>query len=529
LPDFNDCRFKAAERTILRELNKSPFIRYPVKGNVAETWHKVYLLVQGQLGAADLSQGQTQGYAARDLTVERSIIIERMQRYARCLCECKAADRDGVSLHNALELTRCLIAGSWDHRPTQITQIDGIGPVAMRKLVSQNVRTVAQLAAKQPSDIDRLMTRNAPYGKKMSESLEKFPRLTLDATITGRAGSGRPKRTAVTVNVKAVLGYANRVPPSWKSRQPSLTFMASTSDGILAFIWRGSTKMINKDTGHELLFHVELASADVEIDCHFSCEEIVGTIVTTTLQHNIPARDFPKATARRPSTQLDHHKPSSNSKEEVDMDDNLLLQATLRAEAALEEQAQDVDFADIDEVLNVNKGLQIRPDMTRSQSDACEDQIIPIQLANGRWQCNHICSGGGLTRSGKLCHHKCCKEGSNKPHKRGTGKRSEDDDPDVAEGASSNSRDVNSQRARKKARKGETEDNETRQPTSPPTFHPAAKVYAGGYGNPFDVIDLSMVADDISPVGDAGGLVSTLDDPNHPNSLVEGSTGGGKP
>jgi ATP-dependent DNA helicase HFM1/MER3 len=42
----------------------------------------------------------------------------------------------------------------------------------------------------------------------------------------------------------------------------------------------------------------------------------------------------------------------------------------------------------------------------------------PIQLPNGKWQCNHACSGGVLTKAGKPCTHRYCREGLDKPRRR---------------------------------------------------------------------------------------------------------------
>ncbi len=52
-----------------------------------------------------------------------------------------------------------------------------------------------------------------------------------------------------------------------------------------------------------------------------------------------------------------------------------------------------------------------RPDEELDRSPA------PEQLLNGRWRCNHSCSGDVVTESGKMCSHRCCREGLAKPPK----------------------------------------------------------------------------------------------------------------
>ena len=227
--------------------------------------------------------------------MEKATIFEGMQRLTRCFVDCRGADGDldatGVKL--GLELSRSLGAGSWEGRPTQLLQVPGIGPVGMRKLVSQGVRTVLDLASRSDMDIERLLSHNPPYGKATSQVLAKFPRLTLEMNVMGQKHLYLGTQPAIEVNVRAILGCVN-VNGGWWTRAaqgtpvpPRITFMAETVSSTLAFFWSGTLKKLSKNGIHELGFSVMLTGGE-DVIGHFSCENVVGTIVAKKLGFNNP-------------------------------------------------------------------------------------------------------------------------------------------------------------------------------------------------------------------------------------------------
>lgn len=265
-----------------------------------QNWHKVSLLVQMNLGGVEMPNEKESGGLRRQLAMDKRMAFEALQRLVRCLVEFKAADLDAIGVNTGLKLARALAACAWDDRPTTLLQISGIGPVGMRKLVSHDVRTVQQLAELDYMEIERLFSRNPPFGKTMQEMLENFPRLTLDVAVE----QSRPHRTkakCTTVKVKAILGMANQKRlGDWQSRLQGLTFTAETGDGTLAYLWRGSLNRSFRDAGKKTQFGADLEGSN-ELICHFSCEEIVGTLVSKRLKIDGPA---PQAIAGSPSEDL---------------------------------------------------------------------------------------------------------------------------------------------------------------------------------------------------------------------------------
>ncbi len=434
--EFREFRFKPAERALFREVNQSPLILYPIKDAVTQTRQKISLMVQLHLGCVQYPDSSDAAKAKRQLMMEKKLVFERLNRLVRAVIDCKGHDRDAVGTKTALELARALAAESWEGRATQLTQIPSIGPVGMRKLASKDIRTVLQLAGKPYDEIERLMSRQPPFGKNLEAHLDNFPRLALETAVVGHRAQPRSEEPVV-IEVKATLRYLNRKgPPNWSNRVPALTFVAETSDGTLVYFWRGSMKKLDRQAGFDLKFSVGLRDVKDHVACHLSCEEIVGTIVSKTLQHNLPGSIFPPLPKVFPGP--GHCQQSQVNRQEYmendDIDDSeLILAAEQALSHASTKQAPSTADVGVDEYPSVEELMELASAEPHpadkfdihlaGHDDGDEDsaQTVtrePVQLPNGKWQCNHVCSGGAPTRSGKPCTHRCCREGLDKPRKR---------------------------------------------------------------------------------------------------------------
>jgi ATP-dependent DNA helicase HFM1/MER3 len=403
-------RTKAKERPCLREYNKSPFIKFPIKEAINTAAQKVSLLIQAQLGGIEHPGKKDFAVLRRQFNTEKAIIFERIQRLIRCVIDCKAFDCDAIATRHALDLARSFSAEYWETSNLQLRQIPQFGPVAVRKLVSNNINSVEKLASLDTASIERYVSKNPPFGKKTQELLVGFPRFTLASQIIGRAVTKPGQKPKV--NVKAILGFANAKVPVWSGRKPSLTFMAETSDGTLVHFWRGNVLKLEK--GYELKFMVELSSPADVIKCWVACDDIVGTLRSSEVTHNIPASDFPavpKETSiqKKPSTR----KNSFSDDDEFggdDIKDEDLLAATILVEKPESDYGSD-GFADVDDFDHTPGGSVAK---TAKSAPVTE----PVQMANGKWTCNHACRDGNLLKNGRPCKHKCCHEGLDKPRNR---------------------------------------------------------------------------------------------------------------
>ncbi|CZS95956.1 related to ATP-dependent DNA helicase [Rhynchosporium agropyri] len=419
--EFKDLRMKPNERPVLREFNKSPFLKYPIREAVTTTPHKVLLLIQIQLGGIEDPAEKDFAILRRQFGLEKNLIFERIQRLMHCVIDCKAYDCDSISTRHALDLARSISAGFWEYSNLQLRQIPQVGPVATRKLVSNNVQTIDELGKMDTATIERHMSKNPPFGRNTRESISGFPRLKIASELVSRVtakSKGLPK-----VQVKAHLSFENEKIPVWKSRKPSVTFMAETTDGKLVHFWRGNVSKLA--TGFDAKFTAEISAHDVDIKCWIACEDIVGTVKSYLLKHNIPASDFPLTSPfATPKTDGKTHmrQNSINDSDEFgsdEIEDRDLIDAAEGVEIAKVEYDSD-DFVDIDNATlgftrHAKKFEEI--DETRAKKAKEVEILESFQMANGRWTCNHSCRDGQLLKNGKPCKHVCCRDGIDKPRR----------------------------------------------------------------------------------------------------------------
>lgn len=394
---------KPTQRPCLRKINESPFMKYPIKETISTTTHKIYLLIQMQLGGIDHPTEKELVGMKRQFVTEKAIILERLSRLMRCVIDCKAVDSDAVSTRHALDLARSLSAGYWENSNLQLRQIQNVGPVLARKLINNNVNSIEKLSSLDTATIERYSGKNPPFGKKVQQDLLGFPRLTCAAEFVGSHTKKSGKKPKVSVKVR--LGYSNLKTPVWNGKKPSLTFLAETSDGNLVHVWRGGMHQL--DQGLEIKFTVELSDVDDDITCRVACDDIIGTQHVRVLQHSIPANDFPPISKKIVSQIKPIQKPSSDEFGSDDINDDELLSAASKAEKFVDEDG----FQDMDE--------DIKPTFTAAVSKKPSTAVVlPVLLmANGKYACNHACRNNQPLKSGLSCKHPCCKEGKEKPTK----------------------------------------------------------------------------------------------------------------
>lgn len=399
---------KQKERPCLREYNRSPFIKFPIKEAIHTTAHKISLLIQAQLGGVEHPNSNDFAGLRKQFGKEKNLIFERVQRLIRCVVDCKAFDCDAVATRHALDLARGFSAAYWENSNLQLQQIPQFGPATVKKLVGNSINSVEKLTNLDPATIERYLSRNPPFGKKVKDGLVGFPRLTLTAQTIGRAVTKPGQKPKV--NVKAILGFVNAKIPVWAGHRPALTFMAETSDGVLVHFWRGNVSKLEK--GYELKFMVELTNPDDTIKCWVACDDIVGTLRSNELQHNVSASDFPPVPKTKPQENPSNRQILSREDDEFggdDLDDEDLLAATMAVDKPESDYGSDT-FLDVDDIgptLGGNVLKTVKTDL----------ELESVQMANGKWTCNHACRDGNPLKNGKLCKHKCCIEGLEKPRR----------------------------------------------------------------------------------------------------------------
>ncbi|KAH9907224.1 P-loop containing nucleoside triphosphate hydrolase protein [Xylariomycetidae sp. FL2044] len=422
--ELREFRLKPNERPLFRELNKSPFILYPIKETICQTWHKVSLLVQVHLGGVEIPAPKESGVGRFQLAKEKTMIFDRLNRLVRCVVDCKSCDNDGAGTKAGLDLLRAVAANSWENKPWQLSQIPGFGPVTVRKWVSHGVHTVLAVAGTGMQDIERISIRNPPYGSNVLKALESFPRLTMTVDLKKLSNLPLDPQDYVQVSMTARLGYTNsKSPPIWNGSVPTVTFLVNTTDGRLAYFWRGNLRKFSPTTGMELKFPVALSGPHQLISCHFTCEEIVGTQVIKTLTPQIPASAFNK-----PEVQIADENSGEPDLIDDDMDEDMLDMVDGHDQDKLSHHSGPLDDESVDNFPLIDELLSQETPQAEAQDAAQEtpaSTMEPAKMENGKWMCNHYCRNGRLTKKGKKCSHRCCREGVDVlrilPQKKGKG------------------------------------------------------------------------------------------------------------
>ncbi|SMR48968.1 unnamed protein product [Zymoseptoria tritici ST99CH_1E4] len=410
--EFKDIRFRAGEKSVYKELNKNSSIKFPIPVNIDMTAHKISLVVQSVLGGIELPTEE--GKHRIEYNTYKSIVFQHAHRLIRCIVDCQLHLNDSTSARHALMLARSLASQVWDDSPLSLKQLEGVGPMAVRKLVNNNIRSIEDLETTDSNRIEMILSRNPPFGSTLQNRARAFPKLRI-----AMKAMGEPivkKGECVTLNIKAEIGFLNEQIPEMFQRKPVyVCVLIETSNGCKSYFARMSAKKLNR--GQDLLFTADLTGASQVVRGYIMCDEIAGTQRTATLDPEIPAFMFPTpkrveelnkqrdATSTVPNTtklravSASQPRPADDKSDEFG-DDTI-------DELDLTENDTFMNIDDFDDHGNAKSksGKKGKP-----QPAPTATFKEPVRLENGKWACNHPC------KEKDKCKHVCCKEGmDNKP------------------------------------------------------------------------------------------------------------------
>lgn len=292
--EFRSFPIKQEERGLFREINDHTAIPYTIKEVVTQPWHKVFLLVQIDLLRTGWPN-KISAKARKDLYTDRARIYGLLDRVLRLLIDMFGLRNDGRGLVVGLDVLRSIKSGVWEGNGSDLLQIEGIGQAKMDKLKQAGIRTIKQLAALDFCRIERLLSRNPPFGHQMLKQLAGFPALSCEFEVIRQysAGSEASHPTPAAEEIanktiwicRVVLEFNNEELPQWKGKPSWLTLVVESRSGRLVWFWRGCVTAL--DGGKELIIGIE-ASAGEHMEITFACEEAVGTAIRVSCQ--IPRR-----------------------------------------------------------------------------------------------------------------------------------------------------------------------------------------------------------------------------------------------
>ncbi|KAM0426707.1 hypothetical protein ACHAPT_008023 [Fusarium lateritium] len=285
--EFRSFPIKTGEGAFFRAINDSAGIPYPIPENISQPWHKVLLFVQLNLSRAPWPN-KLSGAARKGLYQELPRMCKVLDCVLRCLVDILGERGDGKGVRTALDVLRSVKANVWEGSENELFQVEGIGPAKKERLVNAGVKSIKKLSKMEFYHIERILSRNPPFGQTMKRKLAGFPVLTLDfeivslytpeAETSGESAQGYAEQPADKPLwiARAVLGFTNEETPSWNGHAPWLTLVVEGQDGRLAWFWRGSAKRL---VGSKEMIIGLAAEKGEELKIVLACEEIVGTMV----------------------------------------------------------------------------------------------------------------------------------------------------------------------------------------------------------------------------------------------------------
>ncbi|EUC49158.1 hypothetical protein COCMIDRAFT_33419 [Bipolaris oryzae ATCC 44560] len=430
--EYSNIRFRQGEKTFYKVLNKSPSIRWAIPVNLDLPAQKISLMIQSVLGSADISWDGDMAKHRSQYATETMMVFRNISSLIRCIIDCQIVLGDAVSIHSALMLERSFGAKVWDDSPLQMKQIETLGVVAVRKLVNAGIKSIEDLEGCDPHRIEAVVGRNPPYGLQILEKIKGFPKLRV--SLQEQPSTIVKTLEGVKMQIKTDISFMNERPPvRFNNKLIYVCLLVETSDGRKIHFARISGSKLG--TGQSLSIPVLLTGYDQSINCHVMCDGI-GAMRSATVRPQIPPSMYPipkpsgldssapnqsNMSNRRTENAQESWKASTTSDDFGDdgLDDDTLVRAAcedLRFEHIdaypdpLAENAEPNNSkANSNNKKDAGKVLSLpRPPETVVKGTAQD----PVQLANGKWACNHPC------KDREACKHLCCKNGMDKPPKK---------------------------------------------------------------------------------------------------------------
>ncbi|PTB64580.1 matellopeptidase-like protein [Trichoderma citrinoviride] len=287
--EFRSFPIKQDQKNLFREINDHTGIPYPINGLVTDPWQKVFLLIQIDLSRAGWPN-KISANGRKELMRESGRIYVVLDRVLRCLADMFGEREDGRGVTVTLDVLRSVKAKVWEGTEMELLQVEGIGAAKMKRLTDAGIKTIKQLAGLEFYHIERLLSRNPPFGHQLLTQLSGFPLLHMQLSVISEYVSAQHDKhgkqdTAASVLqqpwiTRVLLGYSNDTLPTWCKRNPWATLVIEGDDGRLLWFWRGSVKRIEAT---KVMFVRLDARKGESIKATFACEGIVGTLIRTIL------------------------------------------------------------------------------------------------------------------------------------------------------------------------------------------------------------------------------------------------------
>lgn len=235
--ELKELKLRLGEKKFYKEMNSSNDLRFPfAKPNeIADYPEKVNLLIQAVLGHLELPNYDGAGKHVMQFSTDKNIIWQHLHRLIKCLIDCKIYFKDGTSLRSALDLMRSTSAEIWDNSPLVLLQVDGIGPVSMRKLVNCGICSIEDFRLCDNFRLEHALGLSSGRGTKLLQDVDKIPkfRVSLKKISESRAKDGVNVAIGVMVHVAN-----NNIAKFFHRKLLTVSMLVDLSDGELVELRR---------------------------------------------------------------------------------------------------------------------------------------------------------------------------------------------------------------------------------------------------------------------------------------------------
>ncbi|OCF57177.1 hypothetical protein L486_04632 [Kwoniella mangroviensis CBS 10435] len=301
--EFQDLRIRPGDAKLLNQLRVHSDTRFQIHRNVKDYSDKVFLLMQAQFGNIALDM-EKKTEATSPLQTQM-LIFTHAQRIAAAIIQIAFQRGYGGPLRAAIELYRTIAAKAWEDTAVVFRQIDQIGPISIRILEHENIRTFEQFLAADQSWLQAKLNKLYKPVREMKEKVKSMPRFHLTIEF-GEIQSGKPPTLMLKADIQPLtenMAEGNQRKHGRKSNSGNWNFsllFLRDDDSYVMYRKRSLKQLIaSKDKSVEV--GVPLDRRCEKVFCHYGVDEVAGCSGTVEYITNLTDDDYPKSVTDPPA------------------------------------------------------------------------------------------------------------------------------------------------------------------------------------------------------------------------------------
>lgn len=379
--EFDMLKMKQQNKKLYKSINENPLIMYPIKDkNIDQRSHKVNLIIQFELSGLEFPtfNGAMKGHY--DFLIEKMMVFKNVPRILKAAIDVYVEKKDASTLVKMMELSRCIVARTWEKSSQVLKQFDGIGPVYAKQLMMKGIKTMNDAKTKLTRDkLEHFLGLKPGSGAKMMRSIERSPNLDLEIDQVKLTGN------KVKFKVKVILkNNLNEVNLRANGCMVYISVVTEKGGIVLDFRRLPLKKAIGVKS---FTLETELNSPNDHIIVYLNCDELagLGKQMKIELVENYVKGLYDKEIVSPEVIEMNHDDEFSDDFVEEEEDNN-------------ENRGPDISVEKPSNEEIINNGIPLGDLSIIECSHKCPDKSV----------CRHYCCKHGIQRrSRKKCKHSC--------------------------------------------------------------------------------------------------------------------------